>query len=162
MSALRAGAELSHVFCVQEAAIPIKSYSPEIMVHAIDDKKPLDTQLNLMFQIANSVVVGPGLGREETSEKIVETVVKSVHEKLAESIGRKVNLVLDADSLWFLKENEGLRTKLKEIAMRQTVILTPNLIEFKRLWESAQASKMTNSNHASPLPTAEEELAFFK
>ena len=72
-----------------------------------------------MFQIANSVVVGPGLGREETSEKIVETVVKSFHEKLAEkSNSKKVNLVMDADSLWFLKENEGLRTKLKEIAMR--------------------------------------------
>ena len=61
-----------------------------------------------------------------------------------------------------MKENEGLRGKLKDIAMRQTVILTPNLIEFRRLWESAQASKMTNSKSAQPLPTPEEELEFFE
>ena len=34
MASLRVGAELSHVFTVKEAVIPIKSYSPEIMVHS--------------------------------------------------------------------------------------------------------------------------------
>ena len=32
-SSLRAGADLSHIFCIEEAAIPIKSYSPELIVH---------------------------------------------------------------------------------------------------------------------------------
>ena len=32
-SALYAGADISHIFCPQEAAIPIKCYSPEIIVH---------------------------------------------------------------------------------------------------------------------------------
>ena len=82
-------------------------------------------------------MVGPGLGREKISGDIVEAVVTSFHDKLKEQAGgSKVNLILDADALWFLKENEDLRAKLKEIAMRQTVILTPNLIEFKRLWDS--------------------------
>ena len=33
ISALKSGADLSHVFCHTEAAIPIKSYSPELIVH---------------------------------------------------------------------------------------------------------------------------------
>ena len=36
MTALRSGADLSHIFCSKEAAI-IKSYSPDIIVHPIID-----------------------------------------------------------------------------------------------------------------------------
>ena len=33
ISALKLGADLSHVFCEERAAAPIKSYSPELIVH---------------------------------------------------------------------------------------------------------------------------------
>lgn len=33
VSALRAGSDLSHIFCPEEALTPIKCYSPEIIVH---------------------------------------------------------------------------------------------------------------------------------
>lgn len=82
MSGLKAGSDLSHVFCVKEAALPIKSYSPEIVVHALDETKPLDTQLSAMFPLANSIVVGPGLGREPISEAIIESVVACFLDKL--------------------------------------------------------------------------------
>ena len=36
VSALRSGADLSHIFCPSEALIAIKSYSPEIIVHPFD------------------------------------------------------------------------------------------------------------------------------
>lgn len=43
VSALKFGADLSWVYCSQEAAIPIKSYSPELMVTPFfDDKKLSD------------------------------------------------------------------------------------------------------------------------
>lgn len=32
MSSLRVGADLSYVYCPEEASIPIKSYSPELIV----------------------------------------------------------------------------------------------------------------------------------
>ena len=32
MASLKAGSDLSFVFCAKEAALPIKSYSPELMV----------------------------------------------------------------------------------------------------------------------------------
>ena len=33
MAALKTGADLCHIFCAEEAAIPLKSYSPELIVH---------------------------------------------------------------------------------------------------------------------------------
>jgi ATP-dependent NAD(P)H-hydrate dehydratase len=35
ISALKVGADISHVFCTESASIPIKSYSPELIVHPI-------------------------------------------------------------------------------------------------------------------------------
>lgn len=35
MSALKAGVDLSHVFCTEDAAVPIKAYSPELIVHPV-------------------------------------------------------------------------------------------------------------------------------
>lgn len=35
VSMLIQGADLSHVFCTREAAIVIKSYSPELIVHPV-------------------------------------------------------------------------------------------------------------------------------
>lgn len=37
MSALKMGADLAHVFCSKEAAGPIKTYSPELIVHPVFD-----------------------------------------------------------------------------------------------------------------------------
>lgn len=33
ISMLKGGGDLAHIFCTESAAIPIKSYSPEIIVH---------------------------------------------------------------------------------------------------------------------------------
>jgi len=35
ITALRMGADLSHIFCTSGAAVAIKSYSPEIIVHPL-------------------------------------------------------------------------------------------------------------------------------
>ena len=73
----------------------------------------------VLFQVANSIVIGPGLGREQNSGEIVEAFVASVIEKLQkQEQGRKANIIMDADSLWFLKESQEMRVKLKDIAMR--------------------------------------------
>ncbi len=42
--ALRFGADLTFVFCSNEAAIPIKCYSPELMVSAFYDAAKIDDQ----------------------------------------------------------------------------------------------------------------------
>lgn len=35
MSSLKSGGDLAHIFCAKSAAIAIKSYSPEIIVHPV-------------------------------------------------------------------------------------------------------------------------------
>jgi ATP-dependent NAD(P)H-hydrate dehydratase len=37
ISALKVGCDLVHIFCPASAAIPIKSYSPELIVHPLLD-----------------------------------------------------------------------------------------------------------------------------
>lgn len=37
MAALKMGADLAHIFCSRDAAGPIKTYSPELIVHPIFD-----------------------------------------------------------------------------------------------------------------------------
>ena len=42
MATLKAGADLAYVFCAQEAALPIKSYSPELMVAPVYSANEFD------------------------------------------------------------------------------------------------------------------------
>lgn len=35
MAALKSGTDLAHIFCAKSAAVAIKSYAPEIMVHPV-------------------------------------------------------------------------------------------------------------------------------
>jgi len=45
ISAMRTGVDLAHVICTRDAAIPIKSYSPDLIVHPLlpqDNKASLE------------------------------------------------------------------------------------------------------------------------
>jgi ATP-dependent NAD(P)H-hydrate dehydratase len=61
-ASLKSGADIAHIFCSQEASTPIKCYSPDIIAHpCLNDMKELNFWLNAM----TSIVIGPGLGRED-------------------------------------------------------------------------------------------------
>jgi hypothetical protein len=47
MSALNTGSDLAFVFCAQEAAIPLKGYSPELMVSPVYEAKAFSHALEL-------------------------------------------------------------------------------------------------------------------
>ncbi|KAJ8445276.1 hypothetical protein Cgig2_024482 [Carnegiea gigantea] len=77
ISALKIGADLSHVFCTKDAAPIIKSYSPELIVHPIleesysvsdEDKRSTASkvlaEVNKWMERFDCIVVGPGLGRD--------------------------------------------------------------------------------------------------
>lgn len=94
MSSLRAGVDMAHIFCEDSAAAPIKTYSPELIVHPVLmssrklDKDAEETAKYLASQVAewlrslHCVVIGPGLGRDplilKTAACIIEQVVKLV------------------------------------------------------------------------------------
>ena len=74
-ASLRAGGDLSHIFCPEEASTPIKSYSPELMVHPVLN----DTDsLIKWFDACTSMVIGPGLGRDEKLAQGLEKILYTI------------------------------------------------------------------------------------
>jgi ATP-dependent NAD(P)H-hydrate dehydratase len=139
-SALKVGADLSHVFCTSDAAAVIKTYSPELIVHPYLLETPPDiikASRDYSFNLTalrhravdavspwlerfDVLVVGPGLGRDPL---IMETVT----ELLENAKIREVPLVIDADGLWLINKNPSL------VEGYSNAVLTPNAAEFKRL-----------------------------
>jgi ATP-dependent NAD(P)H-hydrate dehydratase len=79
ITAIKSGADLAHIFCHKEAAIPIKSYSPELIVHpAFEDKKETDKLDKIIRRIStvDALVIGCGLGREESLKEIFEYILE--------------------------------------------------------------------------------------
>ncbi|KAE9421116.1 hypothetical protein Angca_005725, partial [Angiostrongylus cantonensis] len=122
ISALKLGADIVHVMCAPEAASCIKSYSPELIVYPGLDP---DSVLSLLERM-DAVVLGPGLGRSSQVFPLFNAVLDFVK-------GTDVPFIVDADGLWFLCES----LRKGNVPSLQSAILTPNIVEFSRLCESA-------------------------
>ncbi|KAH8332116.1 hypothetical protein KR074_010670 [Drosophila pseudoananassae] len=121
ISAMKVGADISHVFCHNNAATVIKSYSPDLIVHPVLDCLDAVEKIVPWLQGLHVIVIGPGLGRDPT-------VLKTAIELLKYCVTVQKPVVIDADGLFVLKDNINL------IYGKQNVILTPNAIEFQRLF----------------------------
>ncbi|CAG2208030.1 ATP-dependent (S)-NAD(P)H-hydrate dehydratase-like isoform X3 [Mytilus galloprovincialis] len=129
ISALKVGADLSHVFCTEGASTVIKSYSPELIVHPILESKFAVHETSEWLERMHAVVLGPGLGRDpvvclDTAKNILEEVKK-----------KNLPLVVDADGLFLVTEYPDL------IKSYGKAILTPNIVEFGRLYEKMMGEK---------------------
>jgi len=149
MSALRTGADLAHVFCTGGAAGPIKTYSPDLIVHpvipdgcAIDVKACLDA-VTKWFSALDVLVVGPGLGRDES----VLAVASQVVEKAVEA---HLLLVIDGDGLWMISHN------LKLVSGKRDVILTPNMAEYSRLAAAVAGRDPAEAKATDAVPDVKE------
>ncbi|RDB23663.1 ATP-dependent (S)-NAD(P)H-hydrate dehydratase [Hypsizygus marmoreus] len=126
ISALRFGADLSHVICSPTAAGAIKSYSPDLIVHPIlrEESTPEQVKptLEALLSRLHVLIIGPGLGRELYMESFA---------KLALSLARARGMfvVLDADALWMVGKDVSV------IQGYRRAVVTPNVVEFKRLSE---------------------------
>lgn len=69
------------------------------------------------------IVVGPGLGREERTQSIGRMAIEVAK-------AQEKYVVLDADGLWLIQNEPHLVKDYKR------AILTPNVVEFKRLCDS--------------------------
>uniref|UniRef100_A0A1A8EG26 ATP-dependent (S)-NAD(P)H-hydrate dehydratase n=1 Tax=Nothobranchius kadleci TaxID=1051664 RepID=A0A1A8EG26_NOTKA len=123
ISALKVGADLSHVFCTKDAAAVIKSYSPELIVHPVLDSPNAVEEIEKWLPRLHSLVVGPGLGREDF-------LLKTAKEVIERSKAREIPVVIDADGLWLITQQPSV------IQGYQKGILTPNFMEFTRLFEA--------------------------
>ncbi|KAI8011567.1 ATP-dependent (S)-NAD(P)H-hydrate dehydratase [Camellia lanceoleosa] len=133
ISALKIGADLSHVFCTKDAAPVIKSYSPELIVHPIleesysvrdEDKRSISD--NVLAEVAkwmerfDCLVVGPGLGRDPFLLDCVSNIMKHARQS-------NVPIVIDGDGLFLVTNCLDL------VSGYPLAILTPNVNEYKRL-----------------------------
>lgn len=125
ISALRTGADLVHVFCDLSAALPIKCYSPDFIVHASFDSTRSEGDLASFVQTSqklNSIVVGPGLSSVENLQKQAEFAIRYA----LQSDSLVDNFVFDADSFRFLPAIS------RELGGKRCV-LTPNSRELAKL-----------------------------
>ncbi|KAJ6688878.1 hypothetical protein OIU85_005319 [Salix viminalis] len=133
ISALKIGADLSHVFCTKDAAPVIKSYSPELIVHPVleesysvgdRDKDHISrrvvAEVDKWMERFDCLVVGPGLGRDPFLLDSVSEIIK--HARQA-----SIPIIIDGDGLFLVTDNLGL------VSGYPLAILTPNVNEYKRL-----------------------------
>ena len=145
MSALRVGADLAHVFCASDAATAIKSYSPELIVHPVLDRANAADYVGQWIERLHVLVIGPGLGRNAALGHVLVSIVEKAK-------ARQIPLVFDADGLHFITRNIGL------VSGYEPAILTPNAVEFDRLYAAAFTSSAAAS-HAASVAERSVELA---
>lgn len=104
ISALKTGADLAHVLCARSAATAIKSYSPELIVHPVFGADGAHRDLNAegasaraVLSRADSVVFGPGLGRDPATMEVVSELIRW-------AAARSMPTVIDGDALWLLAQ----------------------------------------------------------
>lgn len=139
MAALRLGADLVHIFCPENAGTAIKCYSPDVIVHPVLDNDDAITQITNWLPRFHSVVIGPGLGREP---KTVDLCLKLI------TVLKEMNkiTVIDADALYAVTSNPCHLKGFK------SAILTPNFVEYKRLYDAVVRSSAETSPNLDLLP----------
>ncbi|XP_071533584.1 ATP-dependent (S)-NAD(P)H-hydrate dehydratase isoform X2 [Panulirus ornatus] len=129
MTALRIGADLAHIFCHRDAAVPLKTYSPELIVHPLLDANDPLTELEEWLPRLHALVLGPGLGRRPQTFATLGHVIEAAKD-------RQLLLVIDADALFYLNENYDT------LQGYGNAILTPNRVEFARLYRAVMKGDM--------------------
>ncbi|XP_008326912.1 ATP-dependent (S)-NAD(P)H-hydrate dehydratase isoform X2 [Cynoglossus semilaevis] len=134
IAALKVGADLSHVFCTKDAATVIKSYSPELIVHPVLDSPNAVEEIEKWLPRLHGLVVGPGLGREDL-------LLRTTQEVIEKSKARDIPIIIDADGLWLVTQRPTV------IQGYHKGILTPNFMEFTRLYEALHHEPLESSDH---------------
>lgn len=152
MTTYKLGADLVTVLCSVDSAVPIKSYSPELMtrptliprylasVHGVNENAgPSKSDSEIVSGIARTVkseviekinvlIVGPGLGKDELVVQSVNAIIKLAQEQL-------LPVIVDGDGI------HVVLTYPDTIRNYSHAILTPNAAEFRRLYQKFLPNK---------------------
>ncbi|XKL67931.1 hypothetical protein PGB90_003422 [Kerria lacca] len=126
ITALKCGADLSYIFCMKDAAIPIKSYSPELIVLPFLDAEHCRSLTTSRLQNIHSLVIGPGLGENVEVHSLVVSIIQYIKEN--RKTLSKISLIFDADGIGLLADNKDI---LQDYL--GSIYLTPNINEIKKL-----------------------------
>ncbi|KXS22509.1 Ribokinase-like protein [Gonapodya prolifera JEL478] len=151
MTALRMGADLCHIFCEHSAAAPIKSYSPDLIVHPslrssssislLPPHVPAPTPATLAEPIVATLprlhvlLLGPGLSRDKAMLDAARIVLR-------EARRRDLPVVVDADGLFLVQNDPDL------VKGYTRAVVTPNGNEFERLCEKMNIPTSTPADSA--------------
>ncbi|HEX6995154.1 MAG TPA: NAD(P)H-hydrate dehydratase [Gammaproteobacteria bacterium] len=108
-AALRVGAGLVYVATWRDSVVPVMAGRPELMcraVETVDDLEPL-------LELADVVVVGPGLGRSEWARRLFRRVLASARPLVVDADG--LNLLAEAPERrgnWVLTPHPGEASRL--------------------------------------------------
>ena len=133
MSAFASGVDLVHIITPQPAAIPIKSYSPDLIVHSLKgDYLNLNHEEEIIKLVdsVDTVLIGPGVGQTEETRKLLNKLIYRI----------KKPLVLDADALKLIER--------KIISKREDIIITPHNNEFKEFYKDVINSENIKINNS--------------
>ena len=94
------------------------------------------TEIEEWLPRLHALLMGPGLGRRPQTFATLQHIIQAAMEK-------KILLVFDADALYYLNENFDVLQGYKN------VILTPNRVEFARLYRGVLKEEL-RADHVSP------------
>jgi len=120
---LKSGCGLLTVMSYKKVCDAINSSLYEAMTIEFNEDNYRDVADKADFDSYDLIVLGCGLGRNRTTESLMIKALQS-----------KKTVVLDADGLYFLKENISL---LKRPAL---TVLTPHLEEYKRIYDYSETT----------------------
>jgi NAD(P)H-hydrate epimerase len=138
IAALRSGSGLLKIATPDSIQDSVAGFSPCLMTVGIESKKghfnsgSID-QLLEEAEWADVVAIGPGLGRYDSQQKIVETFYSELPQPL----------IVDADALNLLADSEAALTQHKGLR-----VLTPHPGEFQRLQECKTTDRETMADMA--------------
>ncbi|KAJ9114683.1 hypothetical protein QFC22_005559 [Naganishia vaughanmartiniae] len=145
MGAMRFGADLAHVICEPNAASVIKGYSPDLIVHGIlDPSKSIDEikkELKGIMERLHVLIIGPGLGRTEHTQNCARAAFELAKQT-------DLGVVVDADGLFLVANDPSVILNWPGVPR---VVLTPNVMEFKRLCEKMQIDPNADPDTLCPL-----------
>lgn len=119
-AAFAAGAGLVHAATPAATVTALLTAEPDLQTLANELKLPLGEQLEGLIEQADTVVIGPGLGRFPGTAELVLAVLERCH-----------SAVIDADALTML---QGQVSRIQAIARKTPLVLTPHQGEFRTLF----------------------------
>ena len=123
--------KLEKVKLLQESLQELQDRQMEIISKSVQD-------VVSMFPTLHALCIGPGLGRHPLVFKVVQQVLQRGMES-------NLTLILDADVLFMLSLGE-YRELYEELLEYEGCVMTPNVMEMKRLMSSSHSTSLGGEN----------------
>lgn len=130
-AALRSGSGLVR-FLLPDLASPLYN----VLQCSVPEATCVEFKKYLDLNEYDSIACGPGLGKSEASKDILKYILTSYG---SDRTSEKRVIVLDADALNLISEDEGLRSLVK--ASPAEIMITPHVGETKRLLNSCAGAE---------------------